>query len=126
MKKVINIPNAPAPLGPYSQALMVNDLLFVSGQVPLDPVTGEMIKGDIGQQTLRVMDNIGKLLNEAGMDFSNIVKASIFLADMNDFAKVNEIYASCFTSDFPARETVQVARLPKDAGIEISVIAAKG
>jgi 2-iminobutanoate/2-iminopropanoate deaminase len=125
MKLVINIPGAPKPIGPYSQALYLNGTLYVSGQVPIDPMTGLMVEGDIKAQTIRVMENIKVLLAEAGMDFSHIVKTSIFLADMNDFTIVNETYASYFTSAFPARETIQAARLPKNAQVEISVIAVK-
>jgi 2-iminobutanoate/2-iminopropanoate deaminase len=126
MKKIISIQGAPAPVGPYSQAVLVNDILFVSGQIPLDPMTGQIVSGDIRQQTKQVMDNIGALLKEAGMGFPDVIKASIFLADMNNFVVVNETYASYFTSDFPARETIQAARLPKDAQVEISVMAMKG
>jgi 2-iminobutanoate/2-iminopropanoate deaminase len=125
MKLVINIPGAPKPIGPYSQALYLNGTLYISGQVPIDPMTGLMVEGDIKAQTIRVMENIKVLLAEAGMDFSHIVKTSIFLADMNDFTIVNETYASYFTSAFPARETIQAARLPKNAQVEISVIAVK-
>ena len=125
MKLVINIPGAPKPIGPYSQALYLNGTLYVSGQVPIDPMTGLMVEGDVKAHTIRVMENIKVLLAEAGMDFSHVVKTSIFLADMNDFTIVNEIYASYFTSDFPARETIQAARLPKDARVEISAIAVK-
>ncbi len=125
MKKSISISGAPAPLGPYSPAVLVNNMLFVSGQLPLDPATGDLVKADVGTLTKIVMENVGKLLKEAGMEYSDIVKTSIFLSDMNDFAAVNEAYGSFFTSSFPARETVQVARLPKDSKVEISVIAAK-
>ena len=125
MKKVINTPDAPKAIGPYSQAILINNMLFVSGQIPIDPSTGEIIKGNISQQAVQVMKNIHSILKEAGMDYSHIVKTGIFLADMNDFAAVNESYASYFTSAFPARETIQAARLPKDAELEISVIAVK-
>jgi 2-iminobutanoate/2-iminopropanoate deaminase len=123
MKKIFNISGAPAPLGPYSQAVMMGNMLFISGQVPIDPITNVMISGTIQELTVRVMENIKSLLQEAGMDFSHIVKTSIFLADMNDFAAVNETYAAYFSKEFPARETIQAARLPKDARVEISVIA---
>jgi len=123
MKKVIFIPGAPEPIGPYSPALLNNGMLYVSGQLPINPHNGKMVEGDISVLTRQVLENISALLVEAGMDFSNVVKATIFLADMNDFAKVNEVYSSYFSSDFPARETVQVARLPLDAKVEISVIA---
>lgn len=123
MKKSINTTDAPAAIGPYSQAILSNGTLYVSGQLPVDPATGEMAQNDISANTKQVMENISAILKAAGMDFSNVLKTTIFLADMGDFAKVNELYSSYFTSDFPARETVQVARLPKDARIEISVIA---
>lgn len=125
MKKSLSIPGAPKPIGPYSPAILLNDMLFVSGQIPLDPNTGEFVPGGVEAQAIQVMKNIQGLLKEAGMDFSNIVKTTIFLADMNDFAVVNQVYSTYFTGDFPARETVQVARLPKDALVEISAIAAK-
>ncbi len=123
MKKVINTKQAPAAIGPYSQAVLANGMLFVSGQLPVDPATGLMAQDDIEANTKQVMANISAILKEAGSDFSNVLKTTIFLADMNDFGMVNEIYGSYFTSEPPARETVQVARLPKDARIEISVIA---
>jgi len=123
MKKIINTPDAPAAIGPYSQAIHSNGTLYVSGQLPVNPKTGEMVQDDISANTKQVMENISAILKTAGLDFSNVLKTTIFLADMNDFAKVNEVYSSYFSSDFPARETVQVARLPKDAKIEISVIA---
>jgi 2-iminobutanoate/2-iminopropanoate deaminase len=125
MKTVINTKNAPAPIGPYSQAVMVNDMLFVSGQVPINPATGEVIKGSINDETKQVMENLKAILTEAGLDFSHVVKTTIFLKDMNNFKNVNEVYGSYFTKDFPARETVEVARLPKDVNVEISVVAAK-
>lgn len=125
MKKAINISNAPKPIGPYSQGLLVNGMLFVSGQVPIDPYTGKMMNGDIAEQTHQVMSNILAIMNEAGMDFSNVVKVSIFLSDMNNFEKMNEIYASYFRNEPPARECIQAARLPKNSDIEISVIAVK-
>jgi len=123
MKKSINTTDAPAAIGPYSQAILSNGTLYVSGQLPVNPATGEMAQNDISANTKQVMENISAILKAAGMDFSNVLKTTIFLADMGDFAKVNELYSSYFSSDFPARETVQVARLPKDARIEISVIA---
>ncbi len=125
MKTIINTIHSPAPIGPYSQAVMVNGILYVSGQVPINPATGEIITGTITDETKQVMENIKAILTEAGMDFTNIVKTTIFLKDMNNFKHVNELYGSYFTSDFPARETVEVARLPKDANVEISVIAAR-
>lgn len=125
MKKVIQISGAPAPIGPYSQAVLINDTLYVSGQIPMDPMTGELNTGDIKELTKRVMTNIGNLLNEAEMDYSHIVKCSIFLKDMGQFNDVNEVYASYFNELPPARETVQVSKLPKDVDIEISCIAVK-
>lgn len=123
MKKVINIPGAPVPIGPYSQALFNNGILYISGQIPINPLSGEMVQGDISVHTIQVLENISALLKEAGMDFSNVVKTSIYLADMNDFVKVNEIYSSYFSSEFPARETIQAGRLPRDSKIEISAVA---
>jgi 2-iminobutanoate/2-iminopropanoate deaminase len=125
MKTVIQIPGAPAPIGPYSQAILSNDTLYVSGQIPLDPYSGELVTSDIASATHRVLKNIGALLSEAGMSMDNIVKCSIFLKDMQDFAVVNEIYATYFPGIPPARETVQVAKLPLDVSIEISCIAVK-
>lgn len=125
MKKVITSTNAPAPIGPYSQAILVNGMLFASGQIAIDPSTGVYEPADAATETRLVMANIKAILDASGLDFSNIVKTSIFLKDMNDFAVVNEVYASYFTSDFPARETVQVSVLPKNARVEISIIAAE-
>jgi 2-iminobutanoate/2-iminopropanoate deaminase len=124
MKKIITSLNAPAPIGPYSQAILVNGMLFASGQIAIDPATGVYEPADAATETRLVMSNIKAILDASGLDFSNVVKTSIFLKDMNDFAVVNEVYASCFTADFPARETVQVSVLPKNARVEISVIAA--
>lgn len=118
-KKVILTPNAPAPIGPYSQAIQVGDMLFVSGQIAADIAPNN----DVKAETKKVMENIGAILKEAGMSHANIVKTSIFLKDMNDFAAVNEVYGQFFATAPPARETVQVARLPKDVNVEISVIA---
>ena len=123
MKKIISTKNAPSPIGPYSQAVLVNGTLYVSGQIAINPTNGLFVLDNIIEETKRVMDNIKAILTEAGMDFSNVVKTGIFLSDMNNFAKVNEIYGSYFTKDFPARETVQVSRLPKDVNVEISVLA---
>ncbi|HNW99118.1 MAG TPA: RidA family protein [Bacteroidales bacterium] len=125
MKKSINTNYAPKALGPYSQAIEVNGMLFVSGQIPINPASGQLLTGDICEQTKQVMTNIGAILKEAGMDFSNVVKASIFLSDLSNFEKVNETYAKYFSENPPARECVQVAKLPKNTDIEISVIAAK-
>jgi 2-iminobutanoate/2-iminopropanoate deaminase len=125
MKKIIQIPNAPAPIGPYSQAILKNDTLYVSGQIPLNPETGLLQMETVSQACKQVMENIGKLLNEAGMNYSDIVKCSIFLKDLNDFQEVNAVYATYFSDAPPARETVQVSRLPMDVTIEISCIAIK-
>lgn len=123
MKKALQIPGAPAPIGPYSQAILKNDTLYVSGQIPMDPMTGKIIENDVAAATRQVMQNIEALLSEADMTFENVVKCSIFLKDLNDFETVNAIYAEFFRSEPPARETVQVARLPKDVSVEISCIA---
>lgn len=123
MKKIIQIPNAPAPIGPYSQAIFVKDTLYISGQIPLNPKSGELHIDSIENACHQVLNNIGELLQEAGMNYSNIVKCSIFLKDLNDFAAVNSVYASYFVKNPPARETVQVSRLPLDVPIEISCIA---
>jgi 2-iminobutanoate/2-iminopropanoate deaminase len=123
MKKVIQIPGAPAPIGPYSQAILKGDTLYVSGQIPLNPFTGDLVMDSIDAATERVMLNIEALLSEAGMNFNHIVKCSIFLKDMNDFAVMNGVYAGFFDDVPPARETVQVAKLPLDVPVEISCIA---
>jgi len=124
MKQAISSADAPKAIGPYSPAVRAGQLLFVSGQVPFDPATGQMIEGDIAAQARRVLDNIGALLKAGGLAFNDIVRTTIFLADMNDFAAVNDVYATYFSQPFPARATVQVARLPKDARVEIDAIAA--
>ena len=124
-KKALQIPNAPAPIGPYSQAILANGMLFISGQCPINPKTGLLEMETIESATHLVMSNIEKLLHEAEMDFTHIVKCSIFLKDLSDFQKVNAIYATYFDSVPPARETVEVARLPLDSSIEISCIAMK-
>ncbi len=123
MKKIINTPNAPAPIGPYNQAVAVGNMLFVSGQVAINPENGELVLDDITTETHRVMKNLQAILMEAGIGFENIVKTSIFLSDMGNFAAVNEVYGSYFSGDFPARETVAVKTLPKNVNVEISVIA---
>jgi len=125
MKKVISIPGAPAPIGPYSQAILKNDTLYVSGQIPLNPFSGDLVTDTIQNSTHQVMKNIIALLNEAGMTIDNVVKCSIFLKDLNDFAEMNAIYGSYFNEVPPARETVQVVKLPLDVPIEISCIAIK-
>jgi len=122
-KKIITTNGAPKPIGPYSQAVYANNTLYVSGQVPVNPLSGKIESTDIVKQTRQVMENIKAILEEAGMNFGNVVKASIFLIDLADFSKINEVYASYFISDFPARETIQVAKLPLQADVKISVIA---
>jgi len=125
MKEIINTTNAPAPIGPYSQAVAANGLLFVSGQIALDPKTGNLITSDITVETTLVMENLKGILTEAGLTFADVVKTTIFLKDMQNFSAVNEVYGSYFSSEFPARETVQAAALPKNVNVEISVIAVK-
>ena len=123
-KNIINTAAAPAPIGPYNQAVMVGDLLFVSGQIAIDSTTGTLVTGDIESETKQVMHNINAILEAAGLNFSHVVKSTIFIKDMSNFGAVNTIYGSYFTDAFPARETVEVSRLPKDVNVEISVIAA--
>ncbi|WP_426585072.1 RidA family protein [Mucilaginibacter sp. R-33] len=125
MKTIINTNNAPAPIGPYSQATLAGGFLFVSGQIPIDPLSGELISSDIKAEATQVMENIKAILTEAGLGFNNIVKTSIFLTDLQNFVQVNEVYGTYFTADFPARETIQVSALPKGVNVEISVIAVK-
>ena len=124
-KKIITTAAAPAPIGPYNQAVMTGNTLFISGQVCIDPPTGELKNKDIQEETHQVMHNLKAILKEAGMNFSNVVKTSIFITDMNRFAEINEVYGKYFESDFPARETVQVSALPKFVNVEISMIAVK-
>ena len=123
-KTIINTPKAPAPIGPYSQAVSVNGMLFISGQMALIPETGELEWGGIKKETAQVMKNIGAILTEAGIDFSHVVKTSIFVANMDDFGAVNEVYGENFGDNPPARETVAVRTLPKNVNVEISCIAA--
>ena len=123
MKQGVSSPDAPKAIGPYSQAVRAGQLLFVSGQVPLDPSTGQLVNGDIAAQTRRVFDNLGAVLKAGGRSFTDVVRTTVFLADMNDFAAMNEVYGQYFSEPYPARATVQVARLPKDARVEIDVIA---
>lgn len=126
MKKIINTENAPAPIGPYNQATLSNGTLYISGQIPLNPKSGELISGDIKLETKQSMENLKAILTEAEMTFENVVKSSIFLSDMNQFTEVNEVYASYFNAETaPARETVEVANLPKFVNVEISMIAVK-
>lgn len=122
MKKVISSNNAPSAIGPYSQAIWVNGTLYISGQIPINPNTGEVIVG-IEEETHQVMKNIQAILSEAGMNFSNVVKSSIFLKNMEDFSIVNDIYSSYLEAPYPARETIQVVALPKNVNVEISMIA---
>ncbi len=123
MKSAVSSPDAPKAIGPYSQAVRAGQLLFLSGQVPLDPATGQMVTGDIAAQTRRVFENLGAVLKAGGRSFADVVRTTVFLADMNDFAAMNEVYGQYFKEPYPARATVQVARLPKDARVEIDVIA---
>ena len=122
-KTIINTPDAPAPIGPYNQAILSGNLLFISGQICLDPVSGKLKNKDIQEETHQVMHNLKAILSAAGMDFSNVVKTTIFITDMNRFSEMNEVYGKYFTSEFPARETVQVSALPKFVNVEISMIA---
>jgi len=124
-KQIINSEHAPAPIGPYSQAVLAGQTLYVSGQIPFDQATGEMINENITEETHQVMKNIEAILSEAGFGFEHIVKCSIFIKDMGQFGTINEAYAAYFKNDPPARETVEVARLPKDVNVEISCIAVK-
>ena len=123
MKQVIHTDSAPAAIGPYSQAIQIGDLLFVSGQVPIDPSTGAIVEGDVKAQAQQCLNNLKAILNAAGTNMGAVVKTTVFLADMNDFAAMNEVYAQFFQEPFPARSAVQVGRLPKDAKVEIEAIA---
>lgn len=123
MRQAIATAFAPKAIGPYSQAIRAGSLLFVSGQVPIDPATGNLIEGDIVAQTRRAFQNIGEILKAGGASFDHVVRTTVYLADMNDFAAMNEVYGAFFAPPFPARATVEVARLPRDARIEVEVIA---
>lgn len=125
MKRIINTKAAPAPIGPYNQAVLANDTLYVSGQIAINPATGELTNTSVADETKQVLANLDAVLREAGMTFDNVVKTSIFLSSMDLFPVVNEIYGAVFNGDFPARETVAVAGLPKAVNVEISVIAVK-
>jgi len=125
-KQIIITENAPAPIGPYNQAILAGNTLYVSGQIPMDPNTGELVQGSIGAEAQQVMENLEAVLSAAGFGFENVVKSTIFLRDMADFADVNEVYGRYFGESAPARETVAVAGLPKNVNVEISVIAWKG
>ena len=124
MKKVIATPDAPEAVGPYSQAIAVGNLLFCAGQIPLAPETGAVVPGDTAAQADQVLKNIGAVLHANGMSYANVVKTTVFLTDLADFAKMNEVYAKYFTAPYPARSTIQVAALPKGANVEIEAIAA--
>jgi 2-iminobutanoate/2-iminopropanoate deaminase len=125
MRKKIATKNAPAAIGPYSQAVQYGNLLFVSGQIAIDPQTGNLVEGDIEAQTEQVLKNLTAIIAEAGMAVADVVKCSCFLKDMNDFARFNAVYENCFGESLPARETVEVARLPKDVLVEVSAICGK-
>jgi 2-iminobutanoate/2-iminopropanoate deaminase len=126
MKQILNTANAPAPIGPYNQSVMAGNLLFVSGQIALDPTTGELVLDDIEAETHRVLQNVQAILQHAGCNFENVVKASVFVKDMNQFSRINAVYGLYFKPEFaPARELVQVSELPKFVNVEISVIAIK-
>ncbi len=123
MKEIVSTENAPGAIGPYSQAVKTENMIFVSGQIPIDPQTGEFISAEVSEQTEQVLKNLSAVLEAAGSSLNNVVKTTVFLADMNDFAAVNEIYALYFSDNKPARATVQAARLPRDARVEIDCIA---
>ena len=125
MKKIISTPKAPAAIGPYSQAIEVNGLLFTSGVIPIVPSTGDLVEGDIEAQAEQAIGNLAALIEAAGAKIENTIKTTVFIKNMDDFTKVNEIYAKYFTTDFPARSCVEVARLPKDVLIEIEAIVEK-
>jgi len=124
-KTIITTTEAPAPIGPYNQAVLTGNTLYISGQVCIDPPTGELKNKDIQEETRQVMQNLQAILKEAGMDFSNVVKTTIYITDMHRFAEINEVYGKYFTGKFPARETVQVSALPKFVNVEISMISVK-
>jgi 2-iminobutanoate/2-iminopropanoate deaminase len=125
MKKIIYTIDAPQPIGPYSQAVLAGNFLYVSGQIPLDAISGELVNESIEKEATQVMTNIEVILKQAGMGWKDVVKTTIFLTDMGNFASVNKVYGAYFSDNYPARETVEVSRLPKDVNVEISVIAVK-
>lgn len=126
MKKIINTPNAPAPIGPYNQAVLSGNTLFISGQIPLNPLSGELVENNIKKETLQCMENLNSILEAADMSFEHVVKATIFVKDMNCFSQINEVYGTFFSPETaPARETVEVSNLPKFVNVEISMIAVK-
>ena len=123
MKEVVSTEKAPGAIGPYSQAIKAGGMVFCSGQIPIDPATGEFVSSDVSEQTEQVLKNLSEVLKAAGTSLNNVVKTTVFLADMGDFAEMNEVYGRYFNSNKPARATVQAARLPKDARVEIECIA---
>lgn len=125
MKKIISTPKAPAAIGPYSQAIEANGMVFTSGVIPINPATGELVTGTVEEQAEQAIGNLAALLKESGADLEHVIKTTVFIKNMEDFSKINEIYAKYFTKDFPARSCVEVARLPKDVLIEIEAIAVK-
>ncbi len=125
MKKIISTDKAPAAIGPYSQAVWAGDLLFASGQIPMDPATGDIVTGGVQAQAHQSLKNVKAILEAAKLGFENVIKATVFIKDMNDFAAINEVYAEYFTAPFPARSCVEVARLPRDILVEVEVIAKK-
>jgi len=125
MKTIVETSKAPAPIGPYSQAVLSGNTLYTSGQIAINPETGDLVMASIEEETHQVMNNVKAVLAEAGMTFDHVIKTSIFISDMDNFGPINEVYGQYFTADFPARETVEVARLPKDVNVEISMIAIK-
>ena len=124
-KKIITTAKAPAPIGPYNQAVFAGDTLYISGQIPIDPATGELNNATLQDETHQCMKNLKATLEEAGLDFSNVIKSTIFITDMKRFAEINEVYGQYFTENYPARETVQVAALPRFVNVEISMIAVR-
>ena len=124
-KQIINTPTAPAPIGPYNQAILAGDMLFISGQICIDPITGTLKNQDIQEETHQVMHNLRSILTASDMGFHNVVKTTIFITDMNRFSEINEVYGKYFADTFPARETVQVSALPKFVNVEISMIAVR-
>lgn len=122
-QEIISTPNAPTALGPYSQAIFCNNIMYLAGQIPLDPITSELVNGDIQAQTKQVFENIKAVLNTKQMTLSNVIKCEVYLIDLDDFAEMNEVYAQCFGDHKPARTTVQVSKLPKGAKIEITTVA---
>jgi 2-iminobutanoate/2-iminopropanoate deaminase len=125
LKYVVYSENAPEPIGPYIQAIQAGNMLFVSGQIAIQKSTGQLVLSNIEEETVQVMTNIREILTAAGMDFSNVVKSSIFMKDMNNFPKINEVYGRYFKDNAPARESIEISRLPKDVNVEISCIAVK-